>query len=274
MAIIYAIPNYECNLSCPHCDISRQHVDYDEQKFLYSIKDLSNNKTNVINLFGGEPTLYKERFMSIVKTNLVSSVSTNLLATDAEVLDCLVHSSFSIATSWNKTRFTAEQEQKWLKNLELFSESHKKCMVLITMTPDLVYSPLDQIIDVLNRIDSTRGVDSILFEHLISDTVTDSFQQDCDSWLCSMHDCWKWPKLNNRIEEKVKANRWKFDCSSTKTILPNGELRDGCPQKTSTCICLECLSCKNSSFCQPCSLQRFCTFPKKLYKKLTEDVQN
>lgn len=110
MATIYAIPNYECNLSCPHCDISRQHVDYDEQKFLQSIKDLSNNKTNVINLFGGEPTLYKEHFMTIVKTNLVSCVSTNLLATDAEVLDCLVHSSFSIATSWNKTRFTTEQE--------------------------------------------------------------------------------------------------------------------------------------------------------------------
>ena len=61
MKELYAVLTNQCNLSCPHCDIKSSELDdYNKELFLNAIKEFDGN----IILFGGEPTLYKNRQLS------------------------------------------------------------------------------------------------------------------------------------------------------------------------------------------------------------------
>ena len=258
---IYAIPNYECNLNCPHCDIHKNIVQYNRENF---IKTLTAEKDSRIILFGGEPTLFEERFVDICQHANIASVSTNLLVLTDKVFEILKQPTISIATSWNMIRFTDEQFRTWLSNLEKFKSMKSKVKVLITMTEDLIdMKNFEYVLNVLNKIDKTDAVSGILFEHLIADSTTEKFHQRCDDWLCLIHDKWNYSFAND-IEQKVLD--WNFDCSHTFTVHPNGTITFGCPQYVKPQLNLKCLSCENVTKCHPCALQSFCTFPHNLYK--------
>lgn len=263
---IYAIPNYECNLRCPHCDVHKNSISYDRDQFISTLKKLE--RTSVITLFGGEPTLYQDRFLDICNNVKVSSVSTNLVQMTDSVFEVLVKPEISIATSWNMTRFNKDQFVWWLKNLEKLGNAGKQSLVLITLTPDLICDKTFQILDVLSKVDMTRAVSKVLFEHLVSSAVTEKFQEMCDDWLCQIHEKWNF-SFSNEIEKKIFD--WKFDCSNTYTVQPSGKISPGCPQYEGPKVNMRCLSCERATVCHPCALQSTCTFPKKLFKLIQEE---
>ena len=259
---LYIIPNYECNLNCPHCDVHNKKVDYDEEKILNQISTLS-FKNGIV--FGGEPLLYKDRLKKIIQTNKITSVSTNLLLLDKEIVDLLKEYNVSIATSWNPLRFNNTQEEKWFKKLSLLDD----CTVLITLTEDLITMDMEYFKNILKKMDETNAIEGILFEQLLSDDATEEFYNKVDEWLVKIHNIWNF-KMKNFITDKVL--NWKCDCSKTYTLEPNGILKKGCPQNNGIIIQQQCLVCPLSNICQPCVLQKKCTFPKKLYNLIKGDL--
>lgn len=253
---LYIIPNYECNLNCPHCDVHNKKIKYNEEEFFNKLNTLS-FKNGIV--FGGEPLLYKDRFKKVIRTNKISSISTNLLLLDKEIVELLNEYNVSIATSWNPLRFNKEEEDIWFEKLMLIDS----CTILITLTDDLITMDFEKFKNILRKIDNTNNVDGILFEQLLSDDTTEEFYNRVDEWLIKMYKNWDYT-MKNFISDKVL--NWKCDCSKTYTLEPNGLLRKGCPQATKLNIQQQCLVCPLSNICQPCVLQNHCTFPKNLYK--------
>jgi len=130
----------------------------------------------MITLFGGEPTLHKDRFIDICTNVKIFSISTNLLYIDEDIMKIMSNPGVGIATSWNMTRFTPLQFSHWIGNLKQLSRERHDVMVLVTMTPDLIQeSSFDKVLAVLNEIDQTQCVESVLFEHLVSPDATAEF---------------------------------------------------------------------------------------------------
>lgn len=268
---IYAIPNYECDLNCPHCEVhTYQNFEYYHGKFINQIQQFSSS--DVVILFGGEPTLHFNRFVDILKTNKISSISTNLVNVDNRFFNLLnLYPKISIATSWNINRFSPDQYIKWLNNLRNLAKINRPCMVLITMTEDLILSDhsYKTLFKCLQDIQDTNGANKILFEHYVGEYATQEYNEKCDNWLCRVHADWKFNLIND-IENKVL--NWNCDCKNTYTLEPNGNFRLGCPQKTSVGkFLVECLTCEYSDKCQPCILQKSCSFPKKLFKLISNE---
>ena len=135
MSKLYIIPNFACNLSCPHCELHLRKDDFNENSF-YKVFSETNFSENV--LFGGEPLLHKDRYLKLIDSNKITSISTNLLLLDENIIKILKQKEISIATSWNLQRFTDKQYTLWLNNLKLLEKYDMKCIVLITMTKDLI----------------------------------------------------------------------------------------------------------------------------------------
>ena len=59
-------------------------------------------------------------------------------------------------------------------------------------------------------------------------------------------------------------------CGGIKTLLPNGNLVDGCPQwyVENQKMQKECFGCKLLPICKPCKKIIGCSFPKNFYNKL------
>ena len=76
LTALYVIPNYQCNLACPHCTLHNYNIKYNEETFIETLVKTNANKCI---LFGGEPLLYFERFKRILETKKIHSISTNLL---------------------------------------------------------------------------------------------------------------------------------------------------------------------------------------------------
>lgn len=265
MKTIYAIPTYNCNLNCPHCDIHKRKIQFDEEKFMEA---LSSIESGIVVLFGGEPFLNKDVLKKCLQTNKINSISTNLLLLDDDIFNLIQEYDISLATSWNPKRFTNDQYKLWLNNLSKFKNTNTPIDVLITMTKDLIEMDEFQLMNIITDIDDTNSVDGIVFEHLLDDNLSDTFHQQCDDWLCKIHNIWKF-KVKNVIEERIF--NWNNDCSNTWTLEPTGELRFGCPQYMGRDILDKCLTCELVSKCRPCMLQKSCSFPKKLYEVLNEE---
>ena len=82
---LYAIPNFECNLSCDYCDLKDKRVIYNEEKFLETLNSFQGS----VVLFGGEPLLFKDRLYRILETGKIDSISTNLLMLDEKTVEYL-----------------------------------------------------------------------------------------------------------------------------------------------------------------------------------------
>lgn len=263
MKTVYAIPTYNCNLNCPHCDIHKRKIQFNEEKFIKTLIDIH---ADSIVLFGGEPFLNKDVLKKCIETNKINSISTNLLLLDDDIFNLIQDYNISLATSWNPKRFTTEQYKLWLNNLSKFKNTNTPIDVLITMTDDLITMSDERLLKILSDIDYLESVDGIVFEHLLDNNLDNLFHQRCDEWLCKIHNLWKF-KLKNVIEERVL--NWNNNCSDIWTLEPTGELRFGCPQYIGRKIVDKCLTCELVSKCKPCMLQKHCSFPKKLYEVLS-----
>ncbi len=259
---LYVIPNYECNLNCPHCDLHKKKVTFNEDLFYATLNSI---EADEVILFGGEPTLYKDRLLACLETNKVTSISTNLL--DEDRIDLFTKYDLDIATSWNPHRFNKFQQSLWINNLYHLSKLNKQALILITLTPDLLKFSKEDLYNLFNTLE-ILGISGILFEPLVSSHTNQEFYNKCDNWLCELYKDWRWG-FNNFIIDKL--DNWNCNCSGIKTLEPNGILKNGCPQVEGNIqINNRCFSCFFSSICNPCYLQKYCAFPKNLYKLVKE----
>lgn len=259
---IYIVPSWHCNLCCPHCFVSKQTEEYNSNKFLDALRSLKEKYPDAhFVLHGGEPTLYQDRYYSIMNTGIINSICTNLIIKD-EILTDINARDIIIATSWNPNRFTKSLETMWLDNI---SKLKNKPLILITLDQDLLKYDISKFIKLL-KIWENLGIREILFEPLVNNDLDDTFQNEADEWLCSMHHIWKENgiKMNNLIEEQILD--WNFRCNAL-TLYPNGEVKRGCILGTECNKILDkCLNCKFASVCQPCVLHSRCSFYPKFYE--------
>ena len=262
MKTLYIIPTYHCNLKCPHCDLHLKNDDFDESFF----NVLKNADVGFGILFGGEPTLYRDRLIKCLETNKIQSISTNLLNLDDELLSLYKEYDLSIATSWNPQRFSEKQYQLWLNHLQLLFDNDLSCIIMITLTEDLlIYKDFEKH---LKEWDKIKSISGILFEPLLDYNMEKDLHQRADEWLCQVYINWNYT-FENMIVNRVK--NWNCDCSDIWTLNPNGKLNKGCPQREKEYVLKECLSCKLAGICKPCNLQHLCSFPKKLYERVKND---
>lgn len=267
---LYIVPNYQCNLNCPHCDLHNKKIRFKPVEFFKSLNSI--NAREYI-LFGGEPLLYNNRFISCLKTNKITGISTNLLLLNQEKLDLLKKYDIEISTSWNPQRFTDKQYKIWLKNLTLLAKNRLQATVLVTLTEDLLLLEKSRLFSVFNDMEQTQGVNGILFEYLLSPDTYPDFNTYCDQFLCQLQYEWKWG-FNNFILDRLK--NWNCNCSNIRTLLPDGTIQLGCPQFELNLIKTKekCLECNLAGICNPCRLQKYCAFPKKLYQEIIYGCKN
>ena len=261
---LYAIPNYECNLSCSFCELHKKRCIYHHDKFIETL----NNFDGDVTLFGGEPTLFKERYLKLIGTGKITSVTTNLIALDEEILSSF--QSVSLATSWTPERFIdKENESVWLNNLIRASKYNNDIRLLITLSHGTLKIAPDDMINKLKVFD--KYVTSVLFEYLVDDANDDEYYQDADKWLTEVNLLWNGNiRAQNVIIEQVKHG-WNFDCSETYTMLPDGTIRKGCPQINKYNIVEKCYGCDKAIHCRPCVLQQKCSYPHKLAESLLDN---
>ena len=264
MKTLYAVPSYKCNLACPHCNVRNKEVEFNFGKFLEALR--TTDAENVI-LFGGEPTLIWDLFEAAIMTGKVTSVSTNLMVYSVDTYytkfaNLLRKYNVSVATSWNYERFKSINEVGiWLSNVKALVEEYVDVLVLITLTKPLIDAPFEDIVKFFTALEKT-GVKQFLFEPYIGDI---ECNREADEWLCGFHRAYK-GKMTNLIEKKL--DNWKCDCSDTYTLEPNGDIVKGCPDslvlKNRSYFLEECIDCNHVENCQPCNLEKTCSYPKKL----------
>ena len=258
---VYVIPTYNCNLKCPHCDLRLRDDCYNHTRFINCIK-VVNSKSVV--LFGGEPTLYKDRFNAAIDTGKITSISTNLVNIDGNVIDQIKNHNISVATSWNVCRFTNRQYQTWLANVTTLVQNDIDVLLMVTLTEDLINLDKKQLQSLLRQW-KCAGIKRVRFEQLLDDNKSQLYYDQVDTWLLEVDDLWDNSFPYNDIVDQLR--NWQFNCSSVYTIKPSGDIVYGCPQYKQQHIVNQCLTCDNASICKPCMLQQHCTFPRRLYKK-------
>jgi len=264
MKTLYAILTTHCNLSCSHCDIRNPNESYNEDKFLEQIR----NFDGTIILFGGEPTIYMDRFTKVLDTGKINSITTNLLIMDDYILSRYKHYS-SIGTSWNASRFTSEQYQLWLENIKILELNNIKCTVIITLTEDLMTGNVTEFLNMVRLWGSEyKAIHAILLEHVVADNPPEYYAM-ADEWLCNVYKYWDIP-ISNRIIGKL--GNWLHACDEIMTLDPDGNIRQGCPHPYRCYVPSECSTCDITHKCRPCQLQEYCTYPHRL-AKLVEDTE-
>lgn len=254
MKTLYAIPWYNCNLSCKHCEISKMDDGPMSFEFMEALK---NTDAEEVTLFGGEPLLNKYILKEILNTGKITSISTNMLLYTDDIGQMLAKHNINIATSWNPTRFRGIQYYEWLANIEKAVNLGLKVMVLITLTPDLFAYPMKRLLFKLEDME-LYGCESFLFEPLVAET---EVHEQADEWLCEFHKQYE-GKMINEFEKKL--DKWCHDCSEVYTLKPSGTIVKGCPHGLPSHIIDECITCERASYCQPCRLLKTCSYPKKL----------
>lgn len=266
---VYAIPTYICNLNCPHCEIHKIEHKVDCAQFLKQLQKIEARK---VILFGGEPLVLPDEYIKqIIQTGKITSISTNLFSASEDILKEIVDNKIAIATSWNRKRFSLNQELNWYLNILKVKRLGAKVDVLITLTEDLITEDGYTILKiVLETLEKTNGVNGVLFEHYIGPEATKEYQEKADDFLCKIHKEWNY-KFNNFIIDRLE--NWNCNCANVATLEPDGNLKMGCPQyqENNLNIREECLTCSLANICNPCYLQHTCSFPKKLYHLVKEE---
>lgn len=264
MKVLYAIPTKLCNQSCPHCNIKDTVDNYNEEAFLRQLRGFDGHVT----LFGGEPTLFPDRLMKALATEKVESITTNLMTLNDELI--AEYKDLYVATSWNDDRFVSNQYNTWLANLKRLEANDITCLVLITLTDGLIKSNINEFMRMIRLwAREYKAIDSILFEHLITDNKDQEFYERVDDWLCRIYRMWD-VEIQNQIVDKL--NNWQHDCTGIATLYPDGRVALGCPHQSQMYVPSSCLTCSEVSKCRPCRLQQHCTYPKKLAKLVKSNV--
>lgn len=263
---IYVIPTYQCNLNCPHCEISKFDNEHDANRF-YETLNLQDDRSCI--LFGGEPLLLGNcEIERLLKTHKFNSISTNLLLLNDDLIRLFNLYDISIATSWNPNRFNELQYSKWLNNLKIALDNGIYVTLLITVDYDLlnyshlanIFNDIDSILD--NNIQYFNGVRFELYVPATQDLVNKT-----DIFMCNMLDNWSW-KFNFINKSTYKNGNLSNRCGNTWTLKPNGQLEHVCPHNVKYDIMHECLSCKYIKVCNPCKVQKVCTLLKSFFEKV------
>ena len=244
-----------CNLQCPHCTIRTEGDDgWNEKEFFRQLSSFQGRKI----LFGGEPSICIERTKKAAE--YCNSISTNLLCITDEF--CQAIKSLQVATSWTPARFDAGQEEKWIANVKRIEQ---KPTLLVTLTPDLIcQAGTSRFLDLIKQYGNLFS--GINLEQLVDPEKEESYYRKVDEWLCSLYD--KTEEQRRLFFQFQPDYQWKFKCADTYTLLPDGTLRYGCPQYTKAHVPEVCYTCSHAAECQPCRLQRKCSCPQKLMKKV------
>jgi sulfatase maturation enzyme AslB (radical SAM superfamily) len=266
--LFYVVPSWKCNLNCSHCTVKNQQYDENEEKFINTIIEQSKLYPEAdFVLHGGEPTVNKKLFVKCLKTNVITSITTNLIFSDEEIIELINNYDLSVSTSWNAKRFLSNKLfNLWIENIKKLKN---KPLILITLDKDLIN--MDQK-DVIETIKHFENIDEILFECLVDNNLGDDFQNKVDDWLCELDKQWieQGIKIKNSIKEKIL--NWNFNCN-TKTILPNGELQEKCilASQNKQYFLKKCLTCKYNKVCIPCKLHDRCSFLPKFYERVLNE---
>lgn len=266
--ILYVLPTVNCNLSCPHCDVKSNIETYNRELFLQRIKEFHGE----IALFGGEITYYKDRMFDIIdacKDNprKIRSVSTNLIKLDDDLIEFYKKLGM-VGTSWNTDRFNEKEYQLWYKNCTSLKENNIQYTVLVTLTPELINMNIHEFISLCKNWNN-NGTTQLKLENLIYDELKQEHFEQTDEWLCELYKQWNLP-MRNEIFDRIL--NWKYNCYNVYSIYPDGTIKNGCPHNEDMHILDKCLDCKYADVCQPCRLQRHCSFPKKLYELIKNKV--
>lgn len=267
---VYALITRHCNLTCKYCVIRNCNETFDEKKF---IDQLSNFDGTII-LFGGEPTLYHDRLFKIYNnpniSHKITSITTNMMSIDNDLID-LFNNMRGVATSWNPDRFNNDEYEIWLDNISrLNGNINKKVMVLVTLVDSVLSLTPDEFNSIISRWNSDV-ISSIRFEHLVDRSITPEYFEKVDNWLCNIYKSWN---SSIRMANKDSILNWHQDCSDIFTLTPEGILRHGCPHNSISHIPTRCYTCNKVDICQPCRLQRYCSFSEKFYNLVKGDTFN
>lgn len=267
MSTIYALLTRRCNLTCPYCDVKDVNDNYDHEKFINVLRSFNGG----ITLFGGEPTLYRDRLKSVLYDPgilpKVMTITTNLMIMDDEMIQ-IFKDCKTIGTSWNPSRFNEKEYETWKKHLSMLS-GHLRARVLVTMTFDLLRMDPSDVVDIIATWDNT-AIRDVVFENLIDDRCDDKYFEKVDNWLCELYDAACEKKLvvkftTNMGDQLIRC----FDCSQIYHLEPDGTVKPGCPHTGKHVYVPDaCYSCDLAGECRPCRLQRYCSFPKKFHNKL------
>lgn len=258
---VYAELTTRCNLHCPHCKIRTADDHWNQEKFLHVLQNFNGD----VLLFGGEPTLYPDRLFTVISDPMISpkikSISTNLVEMSDDVLEFFKKFKH-IGTSWNPKRFNDQEYQSWLNNLNILAENDVQSLVMITMTEDLFEYGIDNLIKLISTWNS-KTIEGVRFEYLVGDTDEDYYIR-ADRWQYDLYTHW-----TNKIPIDTNLIRhWYFDCSNTYTLHPDGTLDHGCPNHRDISVPEECYTCERASYCKPCWLHKYCSFPKSVYNEI------
>lgn len=265
----YAELTTRCNLSCPYCDIKNMDDHWNRDKFMKQLHEFDGK----IILFGGEPTLYKDRLIDVflsdpIINRKIKSITTNFMHIDDTILTILQMIK-GVATSYSPTRFTDEEYKIWLSNINEFGEKvkGKTIGVLATMTFEMLNMSPDEMINIMKEWNN-NVIEYIQFEHYVGPETTEEYFIKCDEWLCKLYSIWDTPiKLKNIL----RIRYWNNDCSNIYTIHPNGELTKGCPHNNKFYIPDKCYTCDKQEICRPCRLQKYCSYMPK-FAELTKNI--
>ena len=257
---LYALVTRHCNLSCPYCIIRNSKEEYNRDLFMQKLKEFDGR----IILFGGEPTLYRDRLKDVYYsdpdiTKKITSITTNLMIMDTEILDIL-KSIENVASSWSPSRFTDDEYKIWLKNVDTIN-GEVGISILSTMTDELLLLTPKELMKIMSEW-NTNTIKNINFEYYVGDETSPEYFERCDEWLCSVYKEWDSPiiMVNSHI---VRNSNYCYNCDNTYSLYPDGIIKSGCPHRVNPVVPEECYTCERSDICRPCRLQRFCSYPKR-----------
>lgn len=268
LRLCYALLTTHCNLSCPHCDVKNNKEHWDRDKFMQQLHDFDGE----IILFGGEPTLYKDRLIDVflsdpIVNRKITSITTNMMSIDDTILTILQMIK-GIGSSYSPDRFTDDEYQIWLNNINEFGKKvpGKTMRIISTMTEALLAKTPDEMIKIISEWNSSV-ITEINFEHYIGPEVDKNYFERCDQWLCDVYNAWNSPI---KIYNIKRIRGWYNDCTNIVTLHPDGSITHGCPHNSKTYMLNECYSCEKVAYCRPCRLQKYCSFSHK-FAELTKN---
>lgn len=266
--VLYAMITTNCNLHCPHCEIRTRPDGYNRDKFIEQLNNFDGRAT----LFGGEPTLYKDRMFDVIKNNTshnIKCISTNLIKLDDDLIE-YYKTLGGLATSWNPNRFSDEQYKTWLHHLDVLAPLGLSCGVLVTLTNDLFDMGPDEFLSIIKDW-NPGAIRYIRFEYYVGDT-TKEYYDIADNFLCDVYNKWDSPITLDNIS--IINFGYCYDCSNVFHLTPDGELHRGCPHGYYPKVPTECYSCEMVDKCKPCRLQPYCSYPHKFANLIKSNDAN
>lgn len=280
---VYICPSFACNLRCPHCTLKNiNNGKLELPAIINSIKYIKEmaGKDLTFELFGGEPLLLQKDVISAIYQEIKDYpyyVSTNLLPFEFEKHIEILKGASWVNSSWNPKRFDSpngDDYDLWRKNMLALQDLGIKVNLMITLTSDLVYDYTPQEFIELIRQWNPFSID---LDYVIGEDNTSL--ERIDDWILDLYNNWNLdtildPADNIRVVLlNPTLNRHYRDCWNHYTILPTGNIKPCCPYYECDVDKTPCYCCELFYICNGgCRLESKCTFPKKLFYKIKEEL--